>query len=45
MKYAQPTVTLIGTAVNSVQATDKEFGTFLDLSLKNFTTNAYEADE
>jgi hypothetical protein len=45
MKYASPSLGLIGPAVFTIQSCEKEWGQFLDSIQQFFTTCAYEADE
>lgn len=45
MKYAKPEVTPLAPAVNAIQGQSNKGGHALEVTIKDATTPAYEADE
>ena len=45
MKYAKPQITPLALAIHAIQGSNKKGGHALEVTIKDATTPAYEADE
>lgn len=45
MKYAQPQITRVAFAIHAIQGSNKKGGQALEVTIKDATSPAYEADE